>query len=89
MVMKEFANVKTRGYVTKLLREIQAISLQIEANTLVYDALDKANAMWYTYKQEIGESNAKHLRNIKSKVLAVENLGGTTFSNETLIKIEE
>ena len=55
----------------------------------MYDALDDANAMYYSYKQESGESNAKHLRSFKSIVAAIEHLGGAMFSDEVLIKMEE
>ena len=57
-------------------------------NTSRYDALDEVNKLYYEYKQEVGETNAKHLRNLKIIVSAVEHLGGTMFSDENLIKIE-
>ena len=53
--------------------------LQIEINTYVYDALDEAVNVYHKYKQEDGEANAKHLRNFKSIVAAVEHLGGSMF----------
>ena len=45
--------------------------------------------MYYAYMQENGESNAKHLKNFKSIVAAVEHLGGTMFSDGVLIKTEK
>ena len=75
-MMKDFDSTEAKGDVTALLKEIRIIGLQIETNTSVYDALDEAHAMYYAYKQEPGESNAKHLRNFKSIVAAVEHLGG-------------
>ena len=57
-------------------------------NTSRYDALDEVNKLYYEYKQEVGETNAKHLRNLKIIVSAVEHIGGTMFSDENLIKIE-
>ena len=72
-----------------LLKEIRMISLQIETNTSVYDALDEANALHYSYMQEANESNAKHLRNFKSVVSAVEHLGGTMFADTMLTKMEK
>ena len=45
--------------------------------------------MYYAYKQEPGESNAKHLRNFKSIVAAVEHLGGAMFADDALITLEE
>jgi len=87
-MMKKFSTVEARGDVTILLNEIRTIRLQIETNTSRYDALDEANKMYYEYKQEVRETNAKHLRNFKSIVSAVEHLGGTMFSDEKLIKIE-
>jgi len=89
-MMRDFTDVKTReGGITKLLKEIRTISLKIETNTSVYDALDKENSMYYTYKQENGESNAKQLRNFKSIVSVIEYLGGTSFSDKKLIKVKK
>ena len=45
--------------------------------------------MYYTYKQESGESNTKHLRDFKSIVSAVKHLGGILLSDEISIKIEK
>ena len=45
--------------------------------------------MYYAYKQEPGESNAKHLRNFKSIVAAVEHLGGAMFADDALITLKE
>ena len=62
--------------------------MQIKINTSRYDALDEVNKLYYEYKQEVGETNAKHLRNLKIIVSAVEDLGGTMFLDENLINIE-
>jgi len=45
--------------------------------------------MYYAYAQEHGESKAKHLRNFKSIVSAIEHLCGTMFSDDGLFKIEK
>ena len=87
-MIKDFTSVETKGDVTILLKEIRNVWLQIETNTSTYDAIDEANAMYYSYRQEEGESNAKHLRNFKSIVSAIEHLGGTMFSDEMLITLE-
>ena len=74
---------RNRG-ATSLLNEIRRVSLQIETSTLVCDALDEANAMYYTYIQGDEERNAKHLRNCESIIENVEHLGGTIFVDDTL-----
>ena len=88
-MMKDFNSVESKGDVTLLLKEIRIIGFQIETNTSVYNALDEAHAMYYAYKQEPGESNAKHLRNFKSIVAAVEHLGGAMFADDALIIMEK
>ena len=88
-MIKNFTSVETKGDVIILLKEIRNIGLQIETNTSMFDALDEANAMYYSYRQEAGESNAKHLRNFKSIVSAIEHLGGTMFSDEMLVTLEK
>ena len=75
-MMAAFEDVEVRGDVTRLLKEIRIIMLQIETNSSVYDALDEAVGVYYKYKQEDGETNAKHLRSFKSIVAAIEHLGG-------------
>jgi hypothetical protein len=87
-VMKEFLGVETKGNVTRLLKEVKVIMLQIDTNTSAYDALDEAINAYYKYKQEDRETNAKHLRNFKSIVAAVEHLGGSMFPYEELIEME-
>ena len=74
-MVKGFSDIETKGDATALLKEIRTIGLQTETNTSIYDVLDDANSMYYAYKQENGESNAKHLKNFKSIVSAVEHLG--------------
>ena len=63
-IMKDFNSVESKGDVTLLLKEIRIFGLQIETNTSVYVALDEAHAMYYAYKHEPGESNAKHLNKL-------------------------
>ena len=62
--------------------------MQIESNTSLYDAIDEANTLYYAYRQEEGESNAKHLRSFKSIVSTIEHLGGSMFSDEVIIELE-
>ena len=45
--------------------------------------------MYYTYRQEKGGSNAKHIRSVKSIVAAVEHLGYTMFADKGLTKMEK
>ena len=45
--------------------------MEIETNTPVYDAIDEAKVMYYTYKQELNETNAKHYKNITSTVESI------------------
>ena len=86
---KELINFETDGNVTELLKEIRRVSLQIETNTSVYDAMDEAKSLYYNYKQEHDESNTKQLRNFKSIVEAIEHLGGTMFVDKSLIDYEK
>ena len=86
---KSFETIENEGDVTTLLKEIRTISLHIETNTSVYDALGEANTLYYSYMQETNESNAKQLRNFKSVVSAVEHLGGTMFADTMLTKMEK
>ena len=88
-MVKDFTDVETKGSITTLLKEIRTISLQIETNTSIYDTLDEANSMYHAYKQENGESNARHFRNFKSIVSVIEHLGGTILSDGSLIKVEK
>lgn len=60
---------------TKLFKEIRRVSLQIETNTSIYDALDEGNVIFYTYMQEENESNVNHLRNFKSVVAEIDHPG--------------
>ena len=50
--------------------------------------MDEAKTLFYTYKQEQHESNAKHLRNFKSIVDAIEHHGGEMFADDALITHE-
>ena len=42
---REFTKFETEGNVTKLLKEIRRVSLQIETNTSVYDAMYEAKSL--------------------------------------------
>ena len=86
---REFTKFETEGNVTKLLKEIRRVSLQIETNTSVYDAMDEAKSLYYNYRQDKDESNTKHLRNFKSIVEAIKHLGGTMFVDKSLIDYEK
>ena len=57
---KEFINFETDGNVTELLKEIRRVSLQIETNTSVYDAMDEENP----YITIIGKSRMRATPNI-------------------------
>ena len=87
-MIKDFVAVETKGGITKLLKETRSVGFQIETNTLMYDTLDEANVIHYSYRQEEGESNAKNLRNFKSIVSAVEHLWGLMFADDVLVKLE-
>ena len=62
-MVKDFGNFETKGDMAELLKEIYRISLQIETNTSIYDILDEAKIICYTYRQVENESNVKHLKN--------------------------
>ena len=85
---KNFSTFESKGDVTELLKEVRRASLQIKTNTSVYDAMDEARCLYYSYKQEKNESNTKHLKNFKSIVEAIEHLGGEMFADGALIKYE-
>ena len=88
MMAKDFKDIEKKGDATNLLKEIHRVSLQIETNTSVYDAMDEAKTVYYKYKQDKHESNAKHLKKIKSIVETVEYLGGVLFTDPSLRKHE-
>ena len=69
-------SMETSRDVTSLCKEIRQVSLEIETNTSVYNSMDEAKVIYYTYKQEVHESNAKYYKNFKSTVEAIEHLGG-------------
>ena len=48
---KNFNDIEKDGDVTELLKEIRRVSLQIETNTSIYDTLDEAKTIFYTYRQ--------------------------------------
>ena len=62
---KNFSTIESKGDVTELLKEVRRVSLQIETNTSVYDAMDEAKSLYYSYKQDQNESNSKHLNFFK------------------------
>ena len=82
---KDYVRFEKEGDVAALLKEIRRISLQMDTNTSVYDALDEAKMVYYTYRQDANESNAKHLRNFKSIVAAIEHQGGQMFADDALM----
>ena len=45
-----------------LLKEVRGLSHQMENNTSIYDAIDKAKIKYYEYRQGDREINAKHLK---------------------------
>ena len=77
------------GDVTNLLKEIRGISHQLEANTSVYDSLDKAKRLYYAYRQGEDETNDKHLKNFKNLVEVIKHFGGDIFHDNALIKHEK
>ena len=83
-----FEKIKEKGDATSLLKEIRSVMLQIETNTSIYDATDKAKSIIYTYKQEEHESNAKHVKNLSSIIEAVSYIGGSIFEDKGLIDHE-
>ena len=83
MKMKGFADMEI------YLKEIRPINLQIETNTSVYNALDKAKRRYYMYIQEENKRSLKYLRNFKIIVKAVEHLGGAMFTDDVLVKYEK
>ena len=74
---------------TVLLKEIRRIILKIETNTSMYDTMDEAKALYYTYRQEQHKSNSKHLQNFKSIMETIEYLGGKIFADDTLYNYEK
>ena len=69
-----FSNMEIKGGLVLLLTETHTTSLQTETNTSVYDVLDEAISLYYTYHQLKGESNTKCLGKLKSIVVAIEHL---------------
>ena len=50
IVVEHFEDdIKVNGDVTKLLKEMRGVSHQMESNTSVYDAVDKAKIRYYEY----------------------------------------
>lgn len=68
-----------------LLKEVQRIILQMETNTSIYEYLEKAKMMYYTYRQDASDSNAKNLRKFKSIIASVKYQGGQIFANKALL----
>ena len=52
MMVKGFKEMETKWDDITLLKEIRAISLQIETNISVYNTLDEVKYMYYGYSQE-------------------------------------
>ena len=87
-MVKNFNSFENKGVVTELLREIRRIIMQIETNTSVFNALDEAKLIFYAYRKEENESNAKYLKNFKSIVEAIDHLGGSKFTDKALFPYE-
>ena len=45
---KDYTRFEEEGDVAALLKEIRTISMEIETNTPVYDAMDEATSLYYT-----------------------------------------
>ena len=46
ILAKDYIRFEEEGNITALLKEIRRVSLQIEMNTLIYDAIDEAKALF-------------------------------------------
>ena len=68
MMVNEFNTTEWKGGVTELLREICSISFLIETNTSIYNVMDEAKSIFYTYRKDEGESHENCLRQFKSVV---------------------
>ena len=66
IAVENFSDIQLKCNVTTLLKSIRGISNQIERNTLVYNALDESKRLYYKYKQNDEDTNAKHLKNSKT-----------------------
>ena len=83
-----YEDVETDGDVAELLKMIRTISREMNANELVYDALDEAKRKYYLYRQAPDEDNEQHTRTFKENVEVVEHLKGSLFDDESLIDYE-
>ena len=66
IAVENFSDIQLKCNVTTLLKSIRGISNQIERNTSVYNALDESKRLYYKYKQNDEDTNAKHLKNSKT-----------------------
>ena len=60
----------------------------MDTNTSIYDALDDVKMLFYTYRQDVNDSNDKHLRNFKRIVAAIDHQGGQMFADDALLNHE-
>ena len=89
IAVENFSDIQLKCNVTELLTSIRGISNQIDTNTSVYDALDEAKRLYYNYKQNDEDTNAKHLKNFKNLVAIVEYYGGDLFIDKALVDHEK
>ena len=86
---KNLSEIEVTGNATNMLKEIRCISLKIETKSSVYDELDEATHVYYTYSQTDDENKAKHLRTFKNIVKAIEYISGTIFADDDLAVHEQ
>ena len=55
----------------------------------MYDAMDEAKSLYYTYREEQYERNSKHLLGFNSFVEAIEYLGRQIFAGDALFNYEK
>ena len=85
----DMAEIEKQGNVVQLLVEIREISRMMSANASVYDCLDEAKRIFYTYSQQPEDSNEQHLKSFKSNSDVVEHYGGVLYADKALIDYEK
>ena len=83
-----FSDIQLKCDGTKLLKSIRGISNQIDTNTSVYNALNKAKRLYYIYRQSDDETNANHIKQYKDLIAIVEYSSGDLFTDNTLLDHE-
>ena len=76
---KDYDVMMREANVTNLLKEIRAISHELEVHVSVYDALHEAWGNYFRYFQQMDDDNSKHLRAYKDLVKVIEHYGGEFF----------